>query len=103
MNASIENNGELMLVYLSGEIDHHTAKPLREQIDDAILLHRPRCLLLDFQRVSFMDSSGIGLVLGRYRLMQNYRGTVEVRHVSKQTKKMMQLAGIGAVAVIRED
>ena len=102
MNATIESNGELLFVYIAGEIDHHSAKPLREQIDNAVILHRPKHLVLDFQHVSFMDSSGVGLVLGRYRLMQQYRGTVELRHVSGQTKRMMQMSGVCSVAEIKE-
>ncbi len=92
-----------MLVYMAGEIDHHSAGGLREEIDNAVILNRPNHLILDFKQVSFMDSSGIGLVLGRVRLMQNYGGTIEVRNVTKQTKRIMQLAGIGSVAMIKED
>lgn len=91
-----------MLVYMAGEIDHHSAGELREQIDKAVILNRPKQLILDFKQVSFMDSSGIGLVLGRVRVMQNYSGTVAVRNVSSQTKRIMQLAGIGSVATIQE-
>ena len=49
-----------------------------------------------------MDSSGIGLVMGRYRLMQNHRGSVEIRNVTPQTKKIMELAGLGRIAGINE-
>ena len=49
-----------------------------------------------------MDSSGIGLVMGRYRLMQNFKGTLEIRNVSAQTKKIMELAGLGSIAIIKE-
>lgn len=49
-----------------------------------------------------MDSSGIGLVMGRYRLMQNHHGSVEIRNVTSQTKKIMELAGLGRIAVINE-
>ena len=49
-----------------------------------------------------MDSSGIGLVMGRYRLMQNFKGTVEIRNVSPRTKKLMELAGLGSIAIIKE-
>ena len=49
-----------------------------------------------------MDSSGIGLVMGRYRLMQNFHGTLEIRNVTLQTKKLMELAGLGSIAIIKE-
>ena len=63
---------------------------------------KPQHLILDFKNVTFMDSSGIGLVMGRYRLMQNFHGTVEIRNVTPQTKKLMELAGLGSIAIIKE-
>jgi len=102
VNASIEHNGNLMIVYIAGEIDHHSAKALREQIDNAVIHNRPERLIMDFRHVSFMDSSGIGLVLGRVQIMQHYHGNVEVRNVSPQTNRIMKLSGIGSVATIKE-
>ncbi len=102
MNTTIEASGELLLVYLSGELDHHTARTIREQTDTAIAMKQPRHLILDFKNVTFMDSAGIGLVMGRYRVMQSYKGTMEVRGVTSQTKKLFELAGIGSIAIIKE-
>ncbi len=102
MNAEIQSCGEIVIVYLSGEIDHHTAKEVRERIDASITLNKPRHLILDYENVSFMDSSGIGLVLGRYRIISSYKGTLEVRNVSPHTKKLFELAGIGSIAIIKE-
>ena len=102
MNVTIESSGELIIAYLIGEIDHHTAKEIREKIDTTISLKKPKHLILDFKNVSFMDSSGIGLVLGRYRLLQNFHSSLEIRNVSPQTKKIMELAGIGTIAIIKE-
>lgn len=94
--------GELLIAYINGDIDHHSACEMRESIDYEISVYKPKHLILDFKGVSFMDSSGIGLVMGRYRLMQNFKGTLEVRGVSKQTKKLFELAGIGSIAIIKE-
>ena len=58
--------------------------------------------IIDFKNITFMDSSGIGLVMGRFRLMQNHHGSVEIRNVTPQTKKIMELAGLGRIAVINE-
>ena len=55
--------------YLEGEIDHHNAAALRECIDEAVEKHRPETLRIDFGGVSFMDSSGVGLVIGRTSVM----------------------------------
>lgn len=102
MNVTIESSGSLMIAYLIGEIDHHTSIQLREKIDNVIAFKKPKHLILDFKNVTFMDSSGIGLVMGRYRLMQGYKGTLEIRNVTKQTRKLMELAGLGSIAIIKE-
>ena len=102
MNVTVESSGNLMIAYLIGELDHHSAGAVRDKIDSSISCMKPNHLILDFKNVSFMDSSGIGLVMGRYRLMQNHRGSVEIRNVTPQTKKIMELAGLGRIAVINE-
>ncbi len=102
MNATIETSGELIIAYLLGEIDQHTTREIREKLDIAISLKKPKHLIMDFKNVSFMDSSGVGLVLGRYRLLKNYNSTLELRNVSHQTKKLFELAGIGSIAIIKE-
>ena len=71
MNVTLESSGNLLIAYLFGEIDHHTAVAVRSQIDSAIQDKLPGHLILDFKNVTFMDSSGIGLVMGRYRLSRH--------------------------------
>lgn len=103
MNVTLENSGNLLIAYLFGEIDHHTAVDVRTQIDNAIQDKLPRHLILDFNHVTFMDSSGIGLVMGRYRLVHSYQGTLEIKNVTPRTKKIMELAGLGSIALIKEN
>lgn len=102
MNVTIESSGNLIIAYLIGEIDHHSASVIRDKIDNTLSFKKPQHLILDFKNVSFMDSSGIGLVMGRYRLMQTFHGTLEIRNVTSQTKKLMELAGLGRIAIIKE-
>ena len=102
MNVTIESSGNLMIAYLIGDIDHHTCTALREKIDNVLAYKKPKHLILDFKNVSFMDSSGIGLVMGRYRVLQGFKGSLEIRNVSHQTKKLMELAGLGSIAIIKE-
>lgn len=102
MNVTLESSGNLMIAYLIGDIDHHSAAAIREKIDNTLSFKKPQHLILDFKNVTFMDSSGIGLVMGRYRLIQNFRGTLEIRNVTSQTKKLMELAGLGSIAIIKE-
>lgn len=104
MNVAIEASKSVVIAYLNGEIDHHTAAEVRNQIDDAICRRKPTHLILDFRNVSFMDSSGIGLVMGRYRLLRSIDCTasLEIKNVSLRTKKIMELAGLGRIAMIKE-
>ena len=102
MNVTIESSGNLVIAYLYGEIDHHTAVDIRDKIDNALSFIKPHPLILDFKTVTFMDSSGIGLVMGRYRLLMNFHASLEIRNVTKQTKKLMELAGLGSIAIIKE-
>lgn len=105
MNVTIESSGSVVIAYLIGEIDHHTAGKVREKIDDTLMFVKPKTLILDFKNVSFMDSSGIGLVMGRYRLLQsiNHACQIEIKNVTLQTKKIMELAGLSSIAKIKEN
>ena len=84
--------------YLEGEIDHHNAAALRECIDEAVEKHRPETLRIDFGG----DSSGVGLVIGRTSVMQALGGKVEVVNLTPQAYKVMRLAKLDQLAVIRQ-
>ena len=86
--------GNIMTAKLDGEIDHHTAKQVREQIDAAIDADAPAVLILDFRDITFMDSSGIGLIMGRYRAMKLVGGEVRIINPSPNIKRVLKLAGM---------
>lgn len=96
MNLRIELKGGAMTASMRGELDHHTAGEMREQIDSTAKKVRPQKLILDFKEVPFMDSSGIGLILGRVRTAALWGGHVTVRGLSPQLKKMAELSGVSA-------
>ena len=75
---------------------------MREQIDSTAKKVRPQKLILDFKEVPFMDSSGIGLILGRVRTAALWGGHVTVRGLSPQLKKMAELSGVSALAVLED-
>ena len=102
MSAKIEYRQKEIRVYLSGEIDHHSAALIRASIDDAIIHTHPSLLVLDFSAVSFMDSSGIGLVMGRYKLMKTVQGRIRVENLSPSAYKVMVLAGLEKLGEIRQ-
>ena len=88
------NEDREVFVYLSGEIDHHTAKTFRAKIDTALFSSKPELLTLDFSRVKFMDSSGIGLIIGRSEICETIGCRMEISGLSGTMKKVVMLSGI---------
>ena len=95
MSVQISYKEGVMTARLSGEIDHHSAREMREAIDDTAQKLKPYCLRLDFTRVPFMDSSGVGLILCSF-----WRGRVVLCGLSANLNKMVELSGIASVAAI---
>ena len=78
MAVELQTQEKTLIAILSGEIDHHCAQPMRAEIDAKIDDLQPSVLVLDFAGVTFMDSSGIGLIMGRHRTMEAIGGNVIV-------------------------
>ena len=79
---------------LRGEIDHHTAAAIRNAMDNEIFKKRPRGLIIDMSAVDFMDSSGLGLIMGRYTVIKELGGELIIHNPSPATEKIMHLAGM---------
>ena len=86
------SNG-LLAVRILGEIDHHSALGMRQGIDGLIREKRPEKLILDLSSVDFMDSSGLGLILGRYSAVRQVGGDMVVLNPNKGVMKILRLAG----------
>ena len=100
MGVTIHQEQQSQVAYLSGEIDHHIAKSIRQEIDRACEESAARLLILVFKDVTFMDSSGIGLVMGRYQLMQTLGGEMALSNLPASIKRVMRLAGLDRLAVL---
>lgn len=98
MSVEIKVDGESVTAYLQGEIDHHTAADMRREIDAAIERYMPATLTLDFSGITFMDSSGVGLVMGRYRNLSKTGAGLCIAGTSAPIHKMMKLAGMERLA-----
>lgn len=98
----VEAESELTAL-LSGDIDHHTAKEIREAIDAKTEEHKPRLLKIDFKQVDFMDSSGIGLIMGRYKLMQTLGGELRVVNVPQYIARVIKLSGLDQLGVLEKE
>lgn len=86
--------GDTLLVSFGEELDHHQAGKIKGKIDREIMVNRAKNVVMDFSATKFMDSSGIGIVIGRYKLLRGVGGTVTIVHAGEQVKKVFELAGI---------
>lgn len=90
----------VMRVRLPGEIDHHSAVRVRRLIDEAIGAYRPKELRLDACEVAFMDSSGLGLLMGRLALMRKLGGRLVLCHPTTSVLRIVRLAGMDRMIAI---
>ena len=90
-----------LLLEISGDIDHHGARSALKEVEMAIDAALPRTLILDFAGVTFMDSSGIALILRSQQRMQLLDGSLLVRNVPQQARRVLDAAGIGRLVTIR--
>ena len=94
LTVTLLSEGDTLTAALVGEIDHHSAAAARETIDKALFKHRPRTLVIDLGGVSFMDSSGLGLVLGRAALCEELGAAVRLLNPSLRVRKIFAVAGL---------
>lgn len=98
----IEKEKDKITVYLKGELDHHAARMIREEVDEILRSSLPKLLVMDFSGVPFMDSSGIGLILGRYKLIRTMGGEVVIRGATEAVRRMIELSGLKSIIEIEE-
>ncbi len=89
----VKKDGAL-IVRVTGELDHHSAVEIRERTDDRVVSENVKLLIFDFSSLAFMDSSGIGVVIGRYKLMKSLGGNICIISSNKAVDKMLELSGI---------
>lgn len=97
----IYNDGKRITAAIDGDIDHHAARELRTALDDVILRSRPELLVLDMGNVGFMDSSGIGLILGRMRAVKAVGGEILIKNASREIAEIIRLSGLSALIVTK--
>ena len=97
MTVRVEEKEGVLVAWLSGELDHHAAEDVRRELDTALTRRPARKVVLDMSRLTFMDSSGIGVVLGRYKKVKETGGRMAVRGLSDKMDRILRLAGIYSV------
>lgn len=94
---------DVLLVRLTGELDQCSASGIRRDLDQLLLDPRVRHLVIDLGDMPFMDSSGLGVILGRYRMMRERGGTVSLMHLSPQVKRVYDLSGMARIIPVVEE
>ena len=94
MESKYYNEDKLLILKLTEEIDDHSVQTIRRKADYEIERYMPRKVIFDFNSVTFMDSAGIGLIIGRYRIANMLGGTIEIANVTDSIRRVLELSGI---------
>ena len=94
MNLEFNVQGNVLIVTMMGELDHHSAEEVRNKIDDRLDREGIIKLVLNFSGVRFMDSSGIGVVIGRYKKLSLKHGIVYVSNITESVKRVFEISGM---------
>jgi stage II sporulation protein AA (anti-sigma F factor antagonist) len=103
MYLKFKKEEEKLVVFMMGELDHHSAEEVRSKIDDRLDRESIAKLILDFKDVSFMDSSGIGVVIGRYKKMTTKNGKICIANVNNSVKRVFDLSGMFKIIKVYEN
>lgn len=102
MESKYYNEDKLLILKLTEEIDECTVQKIRRKADYEIERYMPRKVIFDFNSVTFMDSAGIGLIIGRYRRANMLGGTIEIANVTDSIKRVLELSGLLKIIKITE-
>lgn len=101
MGIDIRSENGAAIAVLSGEIDHHSAKKMRSELDRFIITMQPELMAMDFGSITFMDSSGIGLIMGRSKLLKECGGRLEIHNPQPYIRRVIKLSGLERIVKIR--
>lgn len=94
MNITYDNENRLLKLKITEEIDHCMVEKLRNKADFEIQKYMPKKVVMDFEKVSFMDSAGIGMIIGRYKTTKMLGGTMEIANIKPSIKKVLEMSGV---------
>lgn len=98
-----EVNGRTMVIRLKEDLDHHNAVYIREMADSFLEKYPIERIIFDFTGVEFMDSSGIGVIMGRYKQMSYVGGSVAVCGIGKNVDRIFQMSGLYKLVTVLEE
>lgn len=102
MKTSIIKKHRMILMHISGEIDHHSSVKIRDILEREIRRSSAINIALDFSGVTFMDSSGIGMIIGRYKTVTALGGNLIIFDASDQIKRLLDMSGLSPLIIISD-
>ena len=102
MKTKYIENEKILIVEITEEIDHHIADKIRRSVDNEITRYMPRKTIFDFSRVTFMDSAGIGMIIGRYKMIKMLGGELEIENATRSVRKVLEMSGITKIISLKE-
>lgn len=104
MDVIYKKEDKLLRINITEEIDHHSVEKIRQKIDYEIEAHMPKEVIFDFKGVNFMDSAGIGMIIGRYKIISMLNGQIKLINVNRFIKKIFEMSGIlNIIPIIEEE
>jgi stage II sporulation protein AA (anti-sigma F factor antagonist) len=100
LEITLKRQNQVLTVYLKGELDHHAVTKVKETIDMQLVKSPIKQLILDMNAVSFMDSSGIGLIAGRYNKMKSLGGSMKIINPGLNILKVLKMSGLSKLMEI---
>ena len=94
MESKFYEEDKLLIFKITDEIDDFSVQKIRRRADYEIERYMPKKIIFDFDSVTFMDSAGIGLIIGRYKFVKMLGGTVELANLTSSIKKIFEMSGI---------
>lgn len=85
---------KILIFEITEELDHHVVEKMRKRTDYEIQRLMPKNVIFDFSKVKFMDSAGIGLILGRYKQVTNFGGEMKIVNVNERIRRILEMSGI---------
>ncbi|MDP4092497.1 MAG: anti-sigma F factor antagonist [Bacillota bacterium] len=83
-----------LIVDIAGELDHHYVESVKRKVDSEMINSSVKNIIFDFSNVNFMDSSGIGVIMGRYKMIQKLNGTAVIVNPNSQIRRILEMSGI---------
>jgi stage II sporulation protein AA (anti-sigma F factor antagonist) len=102
LQVKFTNKSTTLVITIAGELDHHSSEYVRQKIDSELIKSTTKNVVFDFSKVTFMDSSGIGVVMGRYKNIQQWNGQAAVANVSPQIRRVFEMSGLQKLIPVYE-